>query len=48
MSRQPQAPKAPRYVIRFANGTWIIFDRVNYVACEAFSIRKEAERALNA
>lgn len=37
-----------RYEIRFRNGTWIIFDTHDYVACEAFRTFKLAEQTFNA
>lgn len=37
-----------RYDIRWANGTWIIFDLREYRACEAFDTFKAAERKFNA
>lgn len=37
-----------RYEIRWANGTWIIFDLREYKACEAFDAYKAALRKFNA
>jgi hypothetical protein len=36
----------PRFVLKFTNGTWIIFDRLRWEACEAVSRRVDGEKLL--
>lgn len=41
--------RAPRFEVRFVNGIWTIFDRVNFVNCEpCLGTYKNALRVLNA
>jgi len=35
-----------RFVIKFVNSTWVIFDREHFCNCETFRSRKAAEVAL--
>lgn len=35
---------APRFEVRFVNGVWTIFDRINYGHGEPLSTRKQADR----
>lgn len=49
MPRQQQrhTPQQPRFILKWVNSTWVIFDRVRFINCETFGTRKEAERVLN-
>ena len=37
-----QAPAFKRYIHKFTNGVWVIFDRIEYENCEVCRTEKEA------
>lgn len=43
------AAQPPRYSVRFQNGVWVIFDRINFAPCEVVrpNTKKAADGLLN-
>jgi hypothetical protein len=43
----PLIPNTQRYVVKFVNGIWTIFDRVKFTNCEPdLGTKKNADRLL--